>query len=94
MKRRKFLHTNFVKFLNERYKEELQDIQDEAQEEIENDEDLMDEVPQVQSQAQDEQEDETQNEDDDDFDKMVKEYKELEIKYNKRKNDRIYNKRK
>ena len=94
MKRRKFLHTNFVKFLNERYKEELQDIQDEAQEEIENDEELIDEVPQVQAQAQDEQEDEIQNDDDDDFDKMVKEYKAIEIKYNKRKNDRIYNKRK
>ena len=94
MKRRKFLHTNFVKFLNERYKEELQDIPDEAQEEIENEEDLIDEVqPQVQAQEQEEQEDEKQNEDDD-FDKMVKEYKEIEIKYNKRKNDRIYNKRK
>lgn len=90
MKRRKFLHTNFVKFLNERYKEELQDIQDEAQDEIENEEDLIDEV---QPQAQKEQEDEIQNEDDD-FDKMVKEYKELEIKYNKRRNDRIYNTRK
>lgn len=93
MKRRKFLHTNFVKFLNERYKEELQDIQDEAQDE--NEEDLIDEVkPEVQAQAQDEPEEEIQNEDDDDFDKMVKEYKELEIKYNKRRNDRIYNKRK
>ena len=49
MKRRKFLHTNFVKFLNERYKEELQDIQDETQDEIENEEDLIDEVqPQTQ----------------------------------------------
>ena len=90
MKRRKFLHTNFVKFLNERYKEELQDIQDEAQDEIENEEDLIDEV---QPQAQKEQEDEIQNEDDD-FNKMVKEYKELEIKYNKKRNDRIYNTRK
>lgn len=90
MKRRKFLHTNFVKFLNERYKEELQDIQDETQDEIENEEDLIDEV---QPQTQEEQEDEIQN-DDDDFDKMVKEYKAIEIKYNKIKNDRIYNKRK
>jgi hypothetical protein len=90
MKRRKFLHTNFVKFLNERYKEELQDIEDKAQDEIENEEDLIDEV---QPQAQKKQEDEIQNEDDD-FDKMVKEYKELEIKYNKRRNDRIYNTRK
>ena len=90
MKRRKFLHTNFVKFLNERYKEELQDIQDETQDEIENEEDLIDEV---QPQTQEEQEYEIQN-DDDDFDKMVKEYKAIEIKYNKIKNDRIYNKRK
>ena len=93
MKRKKFLHTNFVKFLTEKYKEELQEIQDEAQDEIENDEDLIDEV-QPQVQAQEEQEDETQNEDEDDFDKLVREYNELEKKYNKKKNDRIHNKRK
>lgn len=91
MKRKKFLHTNFVKFLVEKYKEELQDIQDE----IENDEDLIDEVqPQVQAQAQQEPEEETQDEDEDDFDTLVREYNELERKYNKRKNGRIHNKRK
>ena len=88
MKRKKFLHTNFVKFLVEKYKEELQEIQDE----IENDEDLIDEVqPQVQAQAQQEPEEEIQDEDD--FDTLVKEYNELEKKYNKRKNGRIYNKK-
>lgn len=91
MKKKKFLHTNFVKFLVEKYKEELQDIPDDAQEEIENDEDLVDEV---QLQVQEEQEEENQNEDEDDFDKLVREYNELEKKYNKRKNGRIYNKRK
>ena len=95
MKKRKFLHTNFVKFVTEKYKEELQNIRDEAQEEIENEEDLIDEVQsQVQAQAQEEQEDEIQNEDEDDFDKLVREYKELEKKYNKRKNGGIHNKRK
>lgn len=53
MKRKKILHTNFVKFLVEKYKEELQDIPDETQEEIETREDLIDEV---QPQAQEEQE--------------------------------------
>lgn len=91
MKRRKFLHTNFVKFLVEKYKEELQDIPDEAQEEIENEDDLIDEV---QPQAQEEQEDEIQNEDEDDFDKLVREYNELQKKYTTRKNGRIHNKRK
>ena len=80
-----------MKFLVEKYKEELQEIQDEN----ENDEDLIDEVqPQVQAQAQEEQEDETQNEDEDDFDKLVREYNELQKKYTTRKNDRIHNKRK
>lgn len=95
MKRKKFLHTNFVKFLVEKYKEELQEIPDEAQEEIENEEDLIDEVqPQVQAQAQEEQDKETQNEDEDDFDKLVREYNELQKKYTTRKNGRIHNKRK
>ena len=95
MKRSKFLHTNFVKFLTEKYKEELQAKKDNDKEEIENEGGLIDEVqPQVQAQAQEEQEDEIQNEDEDDFDKLVREYKELEKKYNNRKNGGIYNNRK
>lgn len=87
MRRKRFLHTDFVKFLVEKYKDELQDNQEETQEELE-------EIkPQVQVQAQKEQEDETQNDVEDDFDKLVREYNDLQKKY-KLKYDRVYNKRK
>ena len=90
MKRKKFLHTNFVKFLVEKYKEELQDLKDE----IENEDELIVEVEPQAQEEQEEQEDETETENEDDFEKLVREYNELEKKFIKRKNDRIHNKRK
>jgi len=93
MKMKKHLHTNFIKFIIEKYSQEL------PEEEIDFPkrklEDEFDEIFNGQEVKKDEVQNEIEKDDDDDdnIENLVKEYKSLEKKYNLKSNDRVYNKR-
>lgn len=92
MKKRKHLHTNFIKFIIEKYSQELPD--EETNISNRKLEDEFDEIINGQEVKKDEVQDEIEkDEDDDNIDNLVKEYQLLEKKYKLKSNDRIYNKR-
>jgi hypothetical protein len=92
MKKRKHLHTNFIKFILEKYSQELPD--EETNVSNRKLEDEFDEIIKGQEVQKDEVQDEIENdEDDENIDNLVKEYQLLEKKYKLKSNDRIYNKR-
>jgi arsenate reductase-like glutaredoxin family protein len=92
MKKRKHLHTNFIKFILEKYSQELPD--EETNVSNKKLEDEFDEIINGQEVKKDELQDEIEDdEDDENIDNLVKEYQLLEKKYKLKSNGRIYNKR-
>lgn len=90
MKKRTHLHTNFVKFLVEKYKKEVQELPDEetknSKKELteEFDEIINDkETPKKGNEIEDENENE-------DIDTLLKEYLTLEKKYKLKRNDSLF----
>lgn len=91
MKKRKHLHTNFIKFLLEKYNKEIQELPDE--ETNYSNKELSDEFDKIingNEVQKDEIQDELEN-DDENIDDLVKEYQLLEKKYKVKTNGRIYN---
>ncbi len=92
MKKRRHLHTNFIKFILEKYSQELPDEETNVSNRKLKDE--FDEIINGQEVKKDEVQDEIEkDEDDDNIDNLVKEYRLLEKKYKLKSNGRIYNKR-
>ncbi len=78
MKKKKYLHTNFIKFLVEKYNKEMQDEETDLPEEItdENEEAENDE-----------------NEEDEPIEDLIAEYKDLYKKFEGKKYDTIFKRR-
>ena len=93
MKKRSHLHTNFIKFIVEKYNKEVQELPDEETN-VSNNEivDEFDEIINGKEVKKDEVQDEM--EDDETIDELVKEFQLLEKKYNFKTIDSIRNKRK
>lgn len=93
MKKRSHLHTNFIKFIIEKYNKEIQGLPDEETN-VSNKE-IVDEFDEIIN-GKEIQKDEVQDEieDDETIDKLVKEFQLLEKKYNFKTNGSIRNKRK
>ena len=93
MKKRSHLHTNFMKFIIEKYNKEIQGLPDEETN-VSNKE-IVDEFDEIIN-GKEIQKDEVQDEieDDETIDDLVKEFQLLEKKYNFKTNDSIRNKRK
>jgi hypothetical protein len=93
MKKRSHLHTNFIKFIIEKYNKEIQGLPDEETN-VSNKE-IVDEFDEIIN-GKEIQKDEVQDEieDDETIDDLVKEFQLLEKKYNFKTNDSIRNKRK
>lgn len=89
---KKYLETNFIKFLVEKSKMEIQELPDEETN-ISNKEivDEFDEIINTKEIKKDEVQDETENEDDL-LEDLIKEYNQLQKKY-KLKTNGLYNKR-
>ena len=93
MKKRSHLHTNFIKFIVEKYNKEIQGLPDEETN-VSNNE-IVDEFDEIIN-GKEIQKDEVQDEieDDETIDDLVKEFQLLEKKYNFKTNGSIRNKRK
>lgn len=93
MKKRSHLHTNFIKFIIEKYNKEIQGLPDEETN-VSNNE-IIDEFDEIIN-GKEIQKDEVQDEieDDETIDELVKEFQLLEKKYNFKTNGSIRNKRK
>jgi BioD-like phosphotransacetylase family protein len=90
--KKKHLETNFIKFIAEKYKKEIQELPDEETN-VSNKEivDEFDEIINNKEIKKDEVQDETENEDDL-LEDLIKEYNQLQKKY-KLKTNGLYNKR-
>ena len=90
--KKKYLETNFVKFIREKYKKEIQQLPDEETN-VSNKEivDEFDEIINAKEIEKDEVQSETDNEDDL-VENLIKEYNQLQKKY-KLKTNGLYNKR-
>lgn len=90
--KKKYLETNFIKFIVEKYKKEIQELPDEETN-VSNKEivDEFDEIINAKEIEKDEVQDETYNEDDL-LENLIKEYNQLQKKY-KLKTNGLYNKR-
>ena len=93
MKNTNHLHTNFIKFIVEKYNKEIQGLPDEETN-VSNNE-IVDEFDEIIN-GKEIQKDEVQDEieDDETIDDLVKEFQLLEKKYNFKTNGSIRNKRK
>lgn len=93
MKKRSHLHTNFIKFIIEKYNKEIQGLPDEETN-VSNNE-IVDEFDEIIN-GKEIQNDEVQDEieDEETIDDLVKEFQLLEKKYNFKTNGSIRNKRK
>ena len=98
MIKKKHLHTNFIKFILEKYNREIQELPEEETnlsnknlsaefDRIINNDEVQDELD------NDEVQDELDN-DDENIDDLIKEYRLLEKKYKSKTYGNIYNKRK
>ncbi len=94
MKKKKHLHTNFIKFIVEKYNREIQELPEE--ETNLSNKNLSDEFDSIinNDEVQDEVQDELDNDDDENIDDLIKEYRFLEKKYKSKTYGNIYNKRK
>lgn len=90
--KKKYLETNFIKFILEKYKKEIQELPDEESN-VSNKEivDEFDETINAKEIEKDEVQSETDNEDDL-VENLIKEYNQLQKKY-KLKTNGLYNKR-
>lgn len=97
MKKKKHLHTNFIKFIVEKYNKEIQELPEEetnlSNKNLSDEFDRIINDDEVQDEVQDEIEDEIDN-DDENIDDLIKEYRFLEKKYKSKTYGNIYNKRK
>lgn len=95
--KKRYLQTNFVKFLIEKYEKEIQELPDEETNLSDNK--LSDEFDRIingeeaQEEIQDEVQEEPEN-DDENIDDLIKEYRLLEKKYKLKSNGYIPSKRK
>lgn len=93
MRNKKYLHTNFIKFLIEKYDREIQELPEEETNLPDNK--LSDEFDRIinSNEVQDEVQDETEN-DEENIDDLIEEYRLLEKIYKSKTYGNIYNKRK
>ena len=95
--KKRYLQTNFIKFLIEKYEKEIQDLPEEETNLSDNK--LSDEFDRIingeeaQEEIQDEVQEEPEN-DDENIDDLIKEYRLLEKKYKLKSNGYIPSKRK
>ena len=93
MKKKKHIHTNFIKFIIEKYSQELPE--EETNVSNRKLEDEFDKIINGQEVEKDEVQGEIEkDEDHENIDNLVKEYQLLEKKYKLKNDNRIYNKRK
>lgn len=95
MKKKKHLHTNFIKFIVEKYNTEIQELPEE--ETNYPDEKLVDEFDEIMGYGENDEvqdEEETPENDDENIDDLIKEYRSLAKKYKRKTNGNIHNKRK
>lgn len=97
MKIKKHLHTNFLKFIVEKYNAEIQELPEE--ETNFPDEKVVDEFDKILGYGENENdevqdEEETPEDDDESIDDLIKEYRRIEKKYKMKTNGSIRNKRK
>lgn len=94
MKKKKHLHTNFIKFIVEKYNKEIQELPEE--ETNLSNKNLSDEFDRIinDDEVQDEVQNELDDDDDENIDDLIKEYRLLEKKYKSKTYGNIYNKRK
>lgn len=85
MKKKTHLHTNFIKFIIEKYNKD-EEIPDEDTNV--SDDEIIDEIDEIEipDEVQDEDEDET-------IEDLIKEFNGLEKKYKTLRNDKLYNKK-
>lgn len=89
MNKQKHLHTNFIKFILEKYKKDIQDLPDEKIKISKNKlEDEFDEI--INDKEKEVSENEEESEDDENIDTLLKEYLMLEKKYKIKKNDSLF----
>lgn len=100
MKKRTHLYTNFIKFIFEKYKEDVQDLPDEKEtttnktladefEEIIND----DKKPNKLNDKDSKKASKNDDENDEDIDTLIKEYLSLEKKYKSKRNASLFNRK-
>jgi hypothetical protein len=82
MKKKKYLHTSFIKFINEKYNKEEKITDEETNV---SDEDIIDNIEITDEVEEDEDEDTIEN--------LIKEYNEMEKKYKTLTDDKIHNKK-
>jgi hypothetical protein len=96
MKKRKFLHTDFIKFILEKYSEQGQDLPDEDEVEFpdeENPDELRKKKVKKLNEFEDEEPIDDEESDDEIIDELLNEYKRLKKKYESKSN-RIHIRRK
>ncbi len=96
MKKKKHLHTNFIKFIVEKYNKEIQELPEEetnlSNKNLSDEFDRIINNDEVQGEVQDEVQDELENEND--IDDLIKEYRLLEKIYKSKTYGNISNRRK
>ena len=90
MKNRTHLHTNFVKFIVEKYKKEAQSLPDEDTKDSKKE--LSDEFDEIVNDEEVENE-EAEDDDSEDIDNLIKEYLTLEKKYKSKRNASLFKRR-
>lgn len=95
MKKRKFLHTDFIKFILEKYSEQGQDLPDDEVEfpDEENPDELRKKKVKKLNEFEDEEPIDDEESDDEIIDELLNEYKRLKKKYESKSN-RIHIRRK
>lgn len=79
MKKKKYLHTNFIKFLVEKYNKEIQDEE-------------MD-LPEEELTSEDEETENDENQEDEPIEDLIAEYRDLYKKFEDKKYDAIFKRR-
>ena len=79
MKKKKYLHTNFIKFLVEKYNKKIQDEETDLPEE-----EIIDENEELKN---------DENEKDEPIEDLIAEYRDLYKKFEDKKNDAIFKRR-
>lgn len=94
MKRKTHLHTNFVKFIVEKYKKEFQSLPAEDTKDSKKDskKELSDEFDEIVNDEDIQYEDteDAQDDDSEDIDSLIKEYLTLEKKYKSKRNGSLF----
>ncbi|MEO8535080.1 MAG: hypothetical protein ABI441_15080 [Flavobacterium sp.] len=90
---KKHIHTNFIKFILEKYNKEIQELPEEETIEPKKKIKEIDEFDEIVNNDEEVQGEEETQDDDENVDELLKEYKALEKKYWRKRNDTILKRR-